>query len=378
MFGCPPAVFSFLRKKPTPPSPPERTFKERVESFWTWYAGVAERFYQTIEAGRCADLKDEIIAGIDTHLTHFSWVFGPGEGGQGHSLTLTAEGDPHRQFLTQYWVACAPQLAGWTFYPARQPGTLTRIVLERGGVRFDPLEFWLTPNPDEQEEKFDIDVWHPLFETMPEKDRWIVLFLFLDESLGEYGTQRWIGEIKLGKDRLAQSFPLGELHDYIERETAARHWKFLPPGETTTGFSTRETDPDTPRGDIFVGSSMHFRLVREFIQAKGNLPDPLAGTGADFIYVSFPASHLPRGEEVALRGTIEDALDERLRTARSGRLIGGAMGRQNAYIDLLVFDGARSLTLVADVLRAHHLPAGTTIHHFARERADRTLRIGPP
>jgi hypothetical protein len=116
-------------------------------------------------------------------------------------------------------------------------------------------------------------------------------------------------------------------------------------------------------------------LIREFIKANGQLPDPLAGTGADFIYVAFPATHLPKGEEVAVRGRIEDALDESLRSAASGRLIGGAMGRRNAYIDLLVFDGNKSLELVREVLLRERLPRGTTINFFAKEKAQRVVTL---
>jgi hypothetical protein len=84
--------------------------------------------------------------------------------------------------------------------------------------------------------------------------------------------------------------------------------------------------------------------------------------------VAFPASFLPEGKQSEARGAIEDALASALTEAQSGRLLGGAFGRQNAYLDLLLFDGQRSLDLVTQVLREENLPSGTAIHFFAKEK----------
>jgi hypothetical protein len=109
------------------------------------------------------------------------------------------------------------------------------------------------------------------------------------------------------------------------------------------------------------------------LRAEGNLPDPLAGAGADYVFVSFDARILPDGKQSETRGVIEDALDDALRTAHSGRLLGGAHGLQFAYIDLLLFDGRNSLELVERVLREHKLPTGTTIKFFAQEKKGQTI-----
>lgn len=134
-------MLSLFKRRPKPAS---LTFKARVEAFWDWYAQVADRFYQTIEAKRCTDLTGEVSQKVDELLPGFAWVFGPGEN-DGHSFTLSGEGDLHRQLLTQYWVSRAPTLTGWTFYPARQPGRIDGIRMEIEGQSFDPMEFWLTP-----------------------------------------------------------------------------------------------------------------------------------------------------------------------------------------------------------------------------------------
>ena len=39
----------------------------------------------------------------------------------------------------------------------------------------------------------------------------MVIYLLLDESLGEIGTQNWIGRIEINDTKLNDAIPLGEL-----------------------------------------------------------------------------------------------------------------------------------------------------------------------
>ena len=359
-------MLSLFKRKPAVIA--EGTFKTRVQQFWTWYAEVAPRLYQTIQAGKCPALANEVSAKVDELIPGFAWVFGPGENGQGHSFTLSGEGNLHLQLLAIYWLAQAPSLSGWTFYAARQPSSIRGQQMEIGDRKFDPLEFWITPFVNRDEEKLDITVWHPLFDKMPERDRWSVLFLFLDEVLGEYGTQQWIGEIKLDAKRLADSIPLEELSEFLKRVQAEHGWKKLPPGETAVLYQCKEQHARFLRGDIVTGTTMHSRLINEYLKAEGELEDPLKGTGADYVFVAFDARILPAGKEANARGEIEDALDQALKASFSGRLLGGAWGRENAYIDLLLFDGPTSVEIVERVMRDRSLPAGSSINFFAKEK----------
>jgi hypothetical protein len=340
-----------------------------VGEFWKWYAGEAARFYQIIEDKRCADLAAEISPKVDELVGGLAWVFGPGEGGQGHSLTLTAEGDAHRQLLAAYWQARAPKLDGWTFYSARQPSADPGQGTIRIGEReFDPKAFWLTPSVNEEQKCIDLTAWHPLFPELDESTRWTILYLFLDEALGEIGTQSWIGKITMNDAQLAAALPLAELRAFTEGIATRNDWKKGGPGEVWNLYEMNEEKPEQPRGDIFVGTTSLMALVHDFSDADGEMEDPLAGTGADYVYVQFDAAILQKGQESDARGKIEDGLVAALEPASDGRHIGGAMGRRFAYIDLLLFDGTNSLSIACDALRRMKLPAGTSINYFAHEK----------
>lgn len=359
-----------------PTAPTELTFKLRVQNFWAWYTEVGPRFLATIDAGDCAKLTDEVSTKVKELLDFGAWEFGPGANKQGHSFTLTGEGDRHLQLLTAYWLSRAPVLPGWMFYASRQACAIESHRMTIGGREFNPIEFWLTVTPNSDREKIDLTVWHPLFAVMEEKQRWIVLFLFLDEVLGEIGTQQWIGEIKLNNERLAQAMPIAELPAFVKETQAKTGWKKYPPGEAFTGYSIKEQHQRFARGDIYTGTTSHMNLVNDYLDAEGDMENPLAGKGADFVYVAFDVSFLPRGQEVDVRSRIEDALDAALRAEASGQSLRGAMGRNFAYIDLLILDGAASLAIMRRVLSEQRLPPETTINFFAKENRSRQILLG--
>ncbi len=350
------------------------TFKERVEEFWAWYATVASRFLDTINAGKCGELQPETSAVVDRLFPGFDWVFGPGAADKGgHSFTLSGNGYLHRQFLTEYWAAHAPELPGWTFYPSRQPDKVEdSCAIEVDGVSFKFGEIWITPELDDEKEKIHVTAWHPRFEEVPDK-KMMVLFLSLDEALGEYGTDASIGAIEIGDERLARAFPLSELREFVERTEAEKGWKRLPPTESATVYQPKSPSTAYPRGDVFVGSTRDFKLIREYLEAEGQLDDPIGGTGAEFCYVAIDAAILPKGGEMDFRGAIEDALEQRLHPVGSGQVLGGATGTNHCYIDLLLFDGARSLATVMEVLREQRLPTGTALHFFAKGNEGRRM-----
>lgn len=361
----------FGRRDQTSP----RTYNESVAAFWKWFEDVAPRFYATIEAGKCASLGKETSTKIDELFSGFAWVYGSGANGKGHSLTLSGEGNIHWQLLALQWLATAPTIEGWTFYAARQPGSIRGHVIEVHGLRFDPKEIWVTPRIDEQAEKIDLTIWHPSWETLEDRQKYAVTFLFLDEALGEYGTSWWIGEINHGKDQLSRSFPLQELADYVAVQSGEKGWKKFPPGERWTLYSIKDVEGDFPRSDIFTLSTAVPQLFTEYMDANGEIPDPLKGSGADYIYISIAKDFFPIGEEVAKRGQIEDALEAALSPIHAGRIVGGAFGSQYGYIDLLVFNGERSLAVIQNTLRAQKVPAGTMIEFFAREKRGQRIAV---
>jgi len=143
---------------------PEVTFKSKVNQFWDWYKEVAARFFETIEDRRCADLADEVNQKMTDLFPNFVWVFGPGpEDIGGHSFTISGNGVLDYQFLTEYWLAQAPKVEGWTFYSSRQPGNIlesTEFKFDETRIAFD--ETFFNGVVDTENERVNITLVNPI------------------------------------------------------------------------------------------------------------------------------------------------------------------------------------------------------------------------
>lgn len=331
-----------------------KTFKYRVQEFWNWYPTVAQRFYETIEKGDCARLAEEVSRFVTAEIPHLAWAFGPGAP-DGHSFTISGEGQLPKQLLAEYWLSQAPPVDGWTFYSSRQPSPqqqLSGLGVEVGKEkRVDAENLMLDTQVDEENQVIDAVVWHDSLSEVPQEHHAQILFILLDEALGEFGTQTWLGEIQIQPfDHGPHTRTLVELPAFLKQVERYHRWEKLPPLETYSMYEVAEQH-DFPRGDTLVGTTCIPHVVFDLLENQGILPeDPLADTGAEFVYLAVDSSVFPDGKQSEVRGDIEDALTDRLAQDASGRVLGGAFGLHASYIDLILFDGDRSRELIQSTL----------------------------
>lgn len=349
----------------------DRTFKQRVDAFWQWFPTVADRFYQTIEAGECGDLAEEVSEFMGDTLPGLAWVFGPGEDG-GHSFTVSGEGMVAKQLLADYWCSQQVELPGWTFYESRQPSLqLENTAIEIRGVgRVDSDTMLIRTTVDEEQQMLDIVAWHPLFAQLPDEHHPQLLFLLLDESLGEFGTQSWIGGIEFAPIEEHEIdgrhvHRLSDLRKFINDIKRYHGWSKLSPIRSYTGYSIRSQHP-VLRGDTIAGTTCIPRLVFELIEQGGRLDeDPLEGTGASLAYLQIDAAVFPKGDEASTRHRIEETLEDALEPRQLGRPLGGAAGTDSSYVDLLLIDGERSRVAVDKTMDQLNLRDRYRWHGFA-------------
>lgn len=348
-----------------------RTFRERVDVFWDWFPKVSDRFFETIESGNCEDLIEEVSGFMGATLPGLAWVFGPGDDG-GHSFTVSGEGMVAKQLLAEYWHSQQVPLKGWTFYQSRQPNReLDSVELEIGGLgRVDTETMLIRTSVDREHEVLDIVAWHPLFSELPERHHAQLLFLLLDETLGEFGTQTWIGGIEISEldsgsvdGRITHR--LKDLPKFINDIQRYHGWEKHSPIRSYTGYSIRTQQP-VLRGDTIAGTTCIPRLVFELIEEGGRLAeDPLKDTGAALAYLQIAGAVFPSGDEAGVRYNIEEALEQSLEAEQLGRPLGGACGTESSYIDLLLIDGDRSREAVDQTMQRLELGRRYRWHGFA-------------
>ena len=359
-------MINFLNRKKKEPS-----FKKNVREFWQWFEKNSETLFDNLKKGNSAELADDMIRQVNKLMPGMAWCFGPGNEKDRFSFTLSPEANRNLQFLSTFWLEMAPKIPKWDFFssrqPSREPENFTIAIRDR---EFSISEMWLKPQIDEKNQVFDISVWHPHFHEMDDNARFQVLFLWLDEVLGEIGTEQWIGQVDFSTEEFDQAIPLLELPEFIKKQQEDNAWVKPPPEESYSLYEINLDDDDFPRSDTKFGNTCHMQLVGDFFDTRSEMPNLLAGSLADYVYVTIPTGFLPIGDEINARTKIEDKLNKLLRENKSGRSIGSAFGTVSNYLDFIIFDGDESLELLLNGMISCELPAGCELHYWAAENED--------
>lgn len=353
------------KKKPKP-------FRERVDEFWNWFPTVAGNYAQLLEKSQSDRVVPEVQKQMNALLPGLSWVFGPGPRKDGHSFTVTGEGQIAKQLLAEFWLSKQIDVPGWTFYGSRQPSPdefLRTMAIGFGdNEQVDAETFLIRTQVDDDSEVIDITAWHPAFEDLDEEHHGQILFIFLDEALGEFGTQTWIGQIEIEPVTAGENTrSLADLPKFIESVAEYHKWKKLSPLEAYTGYQADEdAKPSrTRRGDTIVGTTCIPRIVFDFLENDGRLSeDPLEGTGAEFVYIAVDGTVFPDGQQVDVRSNIEDTIKDALRQQSCGRSLGGAFGSSASYIEFLLFDADNGRRIIQETLTDLQLAGRSRIESF--------------
>jgi hypothetical protein len=190
--------------------PAEGLRPEAIAGFWSWWASAKDAVAAAIANGTlgASPLVNEISSAVHSLDPSFAWELGPGRSSM-HNLTVTPEGNLALRRLTDQWLASAPAPdQTWEYYASRQASA--PLGLEIGGERFAPEDFRIGYAFDESRERFDVELYHPLFRKADESVVRQVLFLTLDECLGEDDVERWIGELDAAKKAPSVSITLSD------------------------------------------------------------------------------------------------------------------------------------------------------------------------
>ena len=131
---------------------------------------------------------------------------------------------------------------------------------------------------DQEKEVVDVVVGHPNFGD-DEDINSQVAFIFLDEALGEIGTEMWIGKIELAGLESKTPIEIKSLATEVVSLASMHQWEKQTPDKTYTGYSVEKPGEGYPRADTIAGATCHFKLVGEFMEREGLLnTDPVSYT----------------------------------------------------------------------------------------------------
>lgn len=196
----------------------EADLETRLATFWAWWAGakvgVARDIPVRTVALRTAEISSA-VAGIDKRL---AWELAKGQSSE-HMLIVTPEGNAEVRPIALAWLQSAPPAdPTWEYRASRQPGEPR--TLQVAGAAVELSEMRAVASWDETREVLDVRLWHPAFDGLPEQVRGQIVFLSMDNLLGEDDVERWIGAIELDPAAVTGLTP-DELKAEVRRRAAS-------------------------------------------------------------------------------------------------------------------------------------------------------------
>jgi hypothetical protein len=163
-----------------------------VRSLWTWFEAHADDLESMLTgAGTHDALCAALTARVHTVHPRMSWEIGPESESGGHFFAFGPSGDPSLLALARRSVACAPEIAGWTFRSARPPKAWRErvVVLPLEGARrrvsFDEWRFVARTRADGV---IEITLYGHELADLSQPSRQVLGWLLLDAELGEEVT----------------------------------------------------------------------------------------------------------------------------------------------------------------------------------------------
>ncbi len=170
-----------------------------IERFWAFWRAHAEEL--STQAGET--MSDDLVRAVQSAVAdihpELDWEFGPGVAAE-HSFTISGHGDAGLRLLAERWRRVAPASDHFDFFVTRQPEARDQLMGMKLGLADAQLSFSdvrLGLNRDENRRLVNVGIYHPAFTHLNEDARVQASFLILDDTLGEDGVERWVGELQV-------------------------------------------------------------------------------------------------------------------------------------------------------------------------------------
>lgn len=178
---------ALFRKRDSGPAP------SPIAAFWQWWATDGKH----LDPSRMSKSVKELSRLVDAIHPDLAWHFGAGASAQ-HRLTVSAGGVAEVRPLAERWLRAAPPPdATWEFRASQQadPSSLDH-TLQIAGTSLDLSATRFRVEPDADNLRIHVGVYHPAYRDVPQEVRAQVTYLVLDWLVGEDDVERWLGHVE--------------------------------------------------------------------------------------------------------------------------------------------------------------------------------------
>ncbi|MGL4780593.1 MAG: hypothetical protein ACRCXN_07170 [Bacteroidales bacterium] len=339
----------------------EKTFKLRIEEFWSKFQLQEKELYQMILS---QDDPEAIMDRIQEllNVAFESVYFELATSEDKCILNLRIEGNRLIWFLNDYWKRKAPSgLSERWIFNAALPMTNdnTPIDLDVYGKEINANDFDIHAETNRQEAKINLEIVAPKLKDSTDQEKYSTLYLFLEHYLGEIEVMEYIGDIEFtDKPAYPDKLKFPEFAAYIQGRIDEHKW--LRVDKPTSNFSTYSMDPveeDTLdlREDVIAGNSACIPIINAYYNDDPTLFRFAMENGVFLGFFYYNNTKITPDTSVAFRAEIEQKLEEKINGKGIADLIGGATGLEYSYIDIIVYDMDLFKPVAKEVLESYAL-----------------------
>lgn len=356
-------------------------FRSRVKHFWDEFVKQEKELCALMDEEK---MEEAIRRSVSLLRLCFSepWIE-LGKNDETYELTLSAQGQKHRLFLLNYWKDHAPlELSRrWTFQIGRKRAkTLSqwKLAVYENEISACDVTVWMK---EAEGGRLSLNLFHPvlaglLSEGSDGKDRaYSIGEILLDQALGEITAMNVVDSLKLLPEKKEEpGMKLTFLFDYVKEHCF--RWDENPCDSYSAYRCLPKLKAVEQREDVFIGSSRCSRLIKEFHKGKSEIFWEGMEQGVVFGYLFFNIDEMSRTDFNSFRNDMEKELEEK--AGDSFCVIGGAMGMNYFYIDLICFDQTEALQVAKEILNSKKQICEMGFYDFSSNSLRLSLREVPP
>jgi len=329
------------------------TFKQRVENFWNEFCLQESEIRRLIEEQADAQLiMSKMKQIVNLAFNDISFEIGYKEK---YELTLTPEGDRSKLFLVEYWRKNSKESLkkNWNFYSYKQAVPNGKdMELRIYDIILGKEDYHISYKIDETKRKLNLQIYSPKLMEIDEEKRYSVIFMALDQYIGEIYAMEYIGQVAFVDNQLSDMVNLIELKNELNMIITQRGWSNLD--DPCQCYMPYKMNPQQKnefkfRDDVIAGFTSCIQILNQYYFDLSNSFDGAFENGAVYGFVFYENPVMPKNDVIALRTDIEQ--DILYKTSKSGcaDVIGGAIGVYYSYIDFLIYDLPSFIKTVKEV-----------------------------
>lgn len=324
----------------------------------------------------------DLASWMETHLgavhPELMWEYGPAVRGSGHRLVITPEGRHDLRPLVRELLQRAPELPDWEFYEYRLPEDFEQTLMAvEGRARRDVSDMRF------QAQRGDFNRIDLLFIS-PECDNdegMQAAFIATECLLGEKMLDQWVGVVDVASepdDEGPRESGLPELRTVVEgligeiqselpsdpwytRDIESGNWAMFE-------LEPEKADDYAGQSDLFVCTTILPEMWENALVGAPFDSSRFSRCGELFCYLKIEGTQ-GLAESFQDRSDLEEALNDVLRPAGAGCVIGGGTGIRYSYIELALADVDHGWQAMRAVLRQGGVPERTWLLFHDDERA---------